>query len=178
MLNRDFDITATIHSTATALRDAVTRTEALAVDAVARTAGVLPNVQEGLNKTRALGGAIVGGLDESGRAVASGVTEIAGKLAEHGRLAVADTVELVRATARPDCLGSLVAAHAGYAGRRGLAVFQIVDDLNASGRTHTLAAWSPVAEAIDGLSRLASDGAGVKAAPAARPNKAAGKKAR
>ena len=153
MLNRDFDLTATIRSTSAALQDAIARTEAAAVDAVSRTASALPNIQGSLDKTRRVGGVLVSGLDEAGRATVSGVTEIAGKLAEHGRLAIADTVELLRATASPANLSELVAAHAGYAGRRGLAMFQIVDELNAVSRTHTLAALRPVTEAIEGLAR-------------------------
>ena len=120
-----------------------------------RRSPVLPfdTLRHGLNTTRENATAIARRLAQVRRTALAGVTEVSGTVTEHGRLAIGDAVDLLRKSLQARNLADLVALQAAYAGRRGLATFKVIGALNAVGRSHALAIWTPVSKGIDELAR-------------------------
>lgn len=147
-------LTSSIHALASGTRRAVTQAETIGTRAASRLERPMDALQHNLEATRER-------FEEARRTALENAQKIAGTVAEHGRTAFGDTVDLVQRTTGVRTLPELLALHSDYASRRGIAAMKVIEDLNAIGRSQAMALWSPMTKAVE---QIASPAAPAKAA--------------
>jgi hypothetical protein len=148
MQAQDTGLETVIRNVSALVRQSAEKSEAAALDAVARVEATLAGAQAKWNDAREIGSEVAGTLGHAGRTSVSGVAEFNGALGRYGKEAVSDTIDLGRNAFKAKSLKELVGLHIGYVTRRSQALFASVGELNAIAQANTAAAWSPFGEAV------------------------------
>jgi hypothetical protein len=148
MQAQDTGLKTVIKNVSTLVQETATKSEAAALEAVARVEATLADAQAKWNDAREIGGEVAGTLGHAGRTSLNSVAEYNGVLGRYGKEAVTDTIELGRKTFGVKSLKELVDLHIDYVTRRNQALFTSANELNAIAQSKTVAAWSPFGETV------------------------------
>lgn len=148
MESQDTGLKAVIKNASTLVQETASKSEAAALDAVARVEATFADTKAKLSDAREFGSEIVETLGHAGRTSFNGVTEFNGALGRYGKDALTDTIEFGRQTLKARSLKDIVDLNVAFMTRRSQAMFASVNELNAIAQAKTVAAWSPLGETL------------------------------
>lgn len=148
METQDTGLKAVIKNASTLVQETASKSEAAALDAVARVEATFAQAQTKWNDAREFGGEVVETLGHAGRTSFNGVTEFNGALGRYGKDVVTDAMEFGRQSLKARSLKDIVDLNVAFMTRRSQAMFASVNELNAIAQAKTVAAWSPLGETL------------------------------
>jgi hypothetical protein len=148
MESQDTGLKAVIKNASTLVQETASKSEAAALDAVARVEATFADAKAKLNDAREFGSEVVETLGHAGRTSLNGVTEFNGALGRYGKDALTDTIEFGRQSLKARSLKDIVDLNVAFMTRRSQAMFASVNELNAIAQAKTVAAWSPLGETL------------------------------
>ena len=148
MESQDTGLKAVIKTASTLVQETASKSEAAALEAVARVEATFADAKTKLSDAREFGSEVVETLGHAGRTSFNGVTEFNGALGRYGKDALTDTIEFGRQTLKARSLKDIVDLNVAFMARRSQAMFASVSELNAIAQAKTVAAWSPLGETL------------------------------
>jgi hypothetical protein len=94
METQDKGLRAAINDVSTMVREAASKSEAAALDAVDRAEAALARRRADWSRAKEVGGQVVQSLGHMGRTTVSGVAEFNGALGRYGKGALTDTIDI------------------------------------------------------------------------------------
>ena len=148
MESQDTGLKAAIKNASTLVQETASKSEAAALEAVARVEATFADAQTKWNDARDFGSEVVETLGHAGRTSFNGVAEFNGVLGRYGKDVLTDTIELGRQSLKARSVKDIVDLNVAFMTRRSQAMFASVNELNAIAQAKTVAAWSPLGETL------------------------------
>ena len=148
MESQDTGLKAVIKNASTLVQETASKSEAAALEAVARVEATFADAQTKWNDARDFGSEVVETLGHAGRTSFNGVAEFNGVLGRYGKDVLTDTIELGRQSLKARSVKDIVDLNVAFMTRRSQAMFASVNELNAIAQAKTVAAWSPLGETL------------------------------
>jgi hypothetical protein len=148
MQEQDTGLRAQIKNASKLVQDAASKSEAAALDAVARTETALASAKTALDSARQFSGEVANSVGHAGRTSFNGVVEFNTALGRYGKEALTDTIEAGRKSINAKSAKEVVEIYVDYVARRGQALFSHVGELNALAQSKTVDAWAPLGDTL------------------------------
>ena len=148
MESQDTGLKAVIKTASTLVQETASKSEAAALEAIARAEATFADAKAKLSDAREFGSEVVETLGHAGRTTFNGVTEFNGALGRYGKDVLTDAIEFSRQSLKARSLKDIVELNVAFMTRRSQAMFASVSELNAIAQTKTVAAWSPLGETL------------------------------
>lgn len=148
MQEQDTGLRAQIKNASKLVQDAAAKSEAAALDAVARTEAAVANTKSTLDNVRQFSGEVANSVGHAGRTSFNGVVEFNSALGRYGKDVLTDTIEVSRKSISAKSAKEVVDIYVDYVARRGQALFSHIGELNTLAQTKTVDAWAPLGDTL------------------------------
>lgn len=148
MTAQDNGLRAAIKTASQLVQDTASKSEAAALEAIARAEAALASAQSTLTTARDFGSEVAGSIGHAGRTSLNGVVEFNTALGRYGKDALTDTIEMGRKSVAARSAKEVVDLYVAYVSKRGQAMFDSVNELNTIAQAKTVAAWAPFGDTL------------------------------